>query len=347
MPQVTSTPAAVAVPNDAPSASGITVPAGFRAYIYYAGLQSPTTLALGPDGRLYIGEQGGRVLSIADQNGRGVNPRDAATVGSGLMGIAFRPGTRDLYFSTTGRVLLSRGASDGSYSEPKIIVNSIPSGRHQNDEIAFTPDGSFFFLGVGSTCDACQESHPWSASILRFSADGAQQEVFAKGTRNPFGLAIHPQTGELFATDNGRDVPVTGVPDELNVIVKGGNYGWPDCWGNLKGTKCQGTIPPVVELQEHSSADGLAFYTGSAFPAEYRGNAFIAMWGANVPVPGVGQRIERVVLSQSAGKWTGQASSFATGFSHPLAVAVGLNDGALYVADHGSGIIYRIVYAGR
>ncbi len=91
----------------------------------------------------------------------------------------------------------------------------------------------------------------------------------------------------------------------------------------------------------------LAFYTGNAFPIEYRGNAFIAMWGANVPAPGVGQRIERVVLSQANGRWTGQASAFANGFSHPLAVAVGPNDGALYVADHGSGIIYRIIYAGK
>ncbi len=342
-----ATPAAVSVPNDAPPAPEITVPPGFRTYVYFRGLQSPTSLAFGPDSRLYIAEQSGRVLSVADQNGRGVSPRDAATVGSGLLGIAFRPGTRDLYFSTTGRVLLSHGASDGAYSEPKIIVNSIPTGRHQNDEIAFTADGSFFFLGVGSTCDVCQESHPWSASIVRFSADGTQQEVFAKGTRNPFGLAIHPQTGELFATDNGRDVPGTGVPDELNVIIKGGNYGWPDCWGNGKGSNCQGTLAPVVELQEHSSADGLAFYTGTRFPAEYRGNVFIAMWGGNVPVPTVGKRLERVVLSQANGKWTGQVSTFASGFSHPLAVAVGPNDGALYIADHGNGTIYRIAYAGK
>ncbi|MBI4787371.1 MAG: PQQ-dependent sugar dehydrogenase [Chloroflexi bacterium] len=332
--------------NNAPVASGIQLPPGFRAYAYYEGLNRPTSLAFGSDARLYIAEQNGHVFSLGDENGLGVNPREAAQVGGSTLGIAFRPGTRDLYISTTGRVYVARGAVDGSFAEPKIVVQDIPTGRHQNDQIAFTPDGQFFFLGVGSTCDACNERDPRSASILRISADGATQEVYARGTRNPFGVAIHPQTGELFSTDNGRDSPSSGVPDELNVIVKDGDYGWPPCWGQGQGSNCQGTIFPVAEFQEHSSANGMAFYSGSNFPAEYRNNVFVALWGGNLPLPTVGKRVERVVLTQPLGQWQGRVSTFASGFEHPLAVAVGPRDGALYVADHGSGVVYRIVWEG-
>ena len=330
--------------NNAPVAPGIQLPPGFRAYVHADGLNRPTSLAFDPDGRLYVAQQNGSIVVVEDQIGPGTF-RQVTNVGGGAtLGIAFRPGTRDLYISISGRVYLARGTADGAFSEPKIIVQDIPTGRHQNDEIAFTPDGQFFFLGVGSTCDACNERDPRSASIMRISADGTAQEVYARGTRNPFGVAIHPQTGELFSTDNGRDNPVNGVPDELNVIVKDGNYGWPDCWGQGKGSNCNGTIFPVAEFQEHSFANGLTFYTGGNFPAEYRNNVFVALWGGNAPIPTIGKRVERVVLTKVNGKWQGKVSVFATGFDHPLAVAVGPRDGALYVADHGSGVVYRIVW---
>ncbi len=333
-------------PASLPAAAGIQVPAGLRATVFAQGLNLPTSLVFGPDGRLYVGQQDGTVLAIQDQGGSGSSPDQVARVGNGLLGIAFRPASGDLYLSTTGRVLMAQRGQGGVYSTPRVLVDNLPTGRHQNDEIAFSPDGAFFYLGVGSTCDACVEQDPQSASIMRFRADGTAAQVYAHGLRNPFGLATHPQTGELFATDNGRDAPVTGVPDEVNVIVEGGRYGWPDCWGIGKGTNCQGTIAPIVELQEHSSADGIAFYTGTSFPASYRGNLFVAEWGANVPLPGIGKRVERIALDQVAGKWQGTASVFATGFDHPLALAVNPSDGSLFVADHGTGIIYRIAAAG-
>ncbi len=287
------------------------------------------------------------MASFKVRNGKGVDRQQVISVSGTLLGIAFRPGTRDLYASTTGRILVAAGNEDGSFASPTVLVSNLPTGRHQNDHIAFAPDGKSFFVGIGSTCDACRERDPRSASILQISADGTQQQVYARGLRNPFGLTIHPESGELFATDNGRDVPLTGVPDELNVIVQNGDYGWPDCWGNRQGTNCDGTLPPVAELQEHSSADGLAIYSGGSFPQEYRGNAFVALWGGNVPVPTVGKRVDRVILSQVNGQWQGTVSGFASGFDHPIAVAVGPADGALYVADHGSGQIIRIVWAGR
>ena len=197
------------------------------------------------------------------------------------------------------------------------------------------------YVGVGSTCNACVESDPRSASIMRFRPNGSSGQVYAHGLRNPYGLAIRPATRRLYATDNGRDEFGNSVPDELDLIQAGGRYGWPSCWGRNGGTGCAGTIPPVALFEPHSSSDGLAFNTGSSFPAAYRQDAFVAEWGDSINNLGTGQIVKRVHFQGSRVT----VSTFATGFSHPLAVAIGPS-GALLVADYGTGLIWRIAWAG-
>ncbi|GAC1442620.1 MAG: hypothetical protein NVSMB52_00010 [Chloroflexota bacterium] len=172
---------------------------------------------------------------------------------------------------------------------------------------------------------------------MRYHDDGSHGEVYATGLRNPYGLAFQPATNQLYATENGRDDYGNSVPDELNHIVQGGNYGWPDCWGNGGGSHCSGTIAPAAVFEPHSSADGIAFYTGYTFPRSYRGDAFVAEWGDIVNNADTGHRVKRVHFSNTSVT----VSDFATGFSHPLAVA-NAPGGVLLVADYGTGIVWSI-----
>jgi glucose/arabinose dehydrogenase len=312
--------------------TGPSTPRGFHATVYASGLSSPTAMAFGPDGRLYVAQGDGLIRAIG-KNG-------ISTIASGLsvaLGLAWH--NHVLYVSSTGRVTALTPSKTYRTFTPRVIVQGIPTGRHQNDTIVFS--GGWMYVGVGSTCNACVEGDSRSASIMRFHPDGSHAQVYAHGVRNPYGLAIRPATGRLYATDNGRDDYGNSVPDELNLIQQGGRYGWPNCWGRNGGANCAGTIAPIALFEAHSSADGLAFYTGTSFPATYRRDAFVAEWGDSVNNLGTGQIVKRVHFQGSKATVT----TFATGFSHPLAVTVGPS-GALLVADYGTGIIWRLAWTG-
>src|SRR6185503_8156221 len=110
--------------------------------------------------------------------------------------------------------------------------------------------------------DACREADPRSATILRFEPDGSSAGVYATGLRNPYDVAFNA-AGDLFATENGRDDLGQFAPsEELNQIIKGADYGWPDCWEGAPANVCQGSTPAVASFTARSSVDGLVFYNG-------------------------------------------------------------------------------------
>jgi glucose/arabinose dehydrogenase len=225
-----------------------------------------------------------------------------------------------------------------------VLVNNLPTDRHQNDNLKFGPDG-WLYMGLGSTCDACTESNPRSATILRFNVETGAGEIYATGLRNPYDIAFHPITGDLFATDNGRDDLGMDVPfEELNHIVQSGNYGFPNCWNEQDQPGCEDTIPAVTFFEPHSSANGLDFYNGDRFPAEFRGNAFVSIFGSWLK-PHVRTGIQRVVLSVEGESFRGNNSwfvRFPEGIM-PLPLLFGPDD-ALYVGDYLHDTIYRISY---
>ena len=308
----------------------IVVPAGYQVGTFASGLEHPTAMAWGPDGRLYVTEDAG--LLVATRRGS----RKPVVVARNLrtpLGLVWRG--RLLYLSEQGR--LTRYRLQGSrLTGRRVLVRGLPFGLHQQDNVVFGPDGRLY-LGNGSTCDACRERNGRSATVLSMRPDGSDLRVVASGLRNPFGLAFQPGTGRLYASVNGQDKLGTKAhpePAEAVVTVKeGAFFGWPRCWPSYRLRRlmgnCAGVTAPTAYLEPHSSADGLAFW---------RGDLYVALWGEYLSYRH-GRRVVRIKLD-TAGRAI-RTTEFARGFDHPLALAVA-RDGSLLVADWGRGVIYRI-----
>ncbi len=249
---------------------------------------------------------------------------------------------------------------DGIAERQTTVIDDYPPGHHSTRTVAFLPNGRMV-VSIGSSCNVCEEADPRRASVIVYDGPQATGEhIFARGLRNAVGLAVHPGTGELWATNNGRDFLGDDLPpDTVYIVEEGADYGWPRCNSGLledpdfgyEGS-CQGVEPPVVSIQAHSAPLGLAFYTGTSFPEEYHGDLFVAYhgsWNRSVPT---GYKVVRIPLSGSepagptedfAVGWLGEASGRVDG--RPVGLAIG-PDGALYVSDDKGGFIYRVQYVG-
>jgi glucose/arabinose dehydrogenase len=336
-PTPVPTPTPLPPPPNLPGAGGINVVAGFSAYTYARGAGTTAAMAFGPDGRLYVATQGGAIEVVASP---GAAPQ---TLVSGLpiaLGLAWRG--NELIVSVRGS-LRSYQLSNGGLSGGRVVVAGLPTGRHQNDAVLPMPNGDVL-LGLGSTCDVCNEPDSRNATVLRFHSDWSFAGFAVRGSRNPYGLALRASTGDAYVMINGQDNLGAQPADHMLRVVDGEDAGWPRCWpaypdGSLHGN-CGGVVPPVAVFTPHSSADGIVIYGGGEFGADYADNAFVTEWGANAGGP-IGRRVMRVVLSGSGASEHGQVTDFATGFSHPLAITVAPN-GGLLVGDYGTGQITEI-----
>jgi len=334
------------IPASTVELDGAEVPPGFS-LIKFADLYRPTAFAFDAEGRLYVASQDGNVYLLydEDQDGRADSRSTFATGYYFPLGVAIRHPSGDVYVSYQGAItVLSDTDGDGRSDKERILVDDLPFDKHQNDNLKFGPDG-WLYTGVGSTCDACDDPDPRSASILRFNVDTGESDIYATGMRNPFDIAFHPETGDLFATDNGRDDLGMDAPfEELNHIIQGGDYGYPDCWNEQDTPGCEDTIPAIAFFESHSSANGVDFYNGEEFPTEYRGNAFVSIFGSWLK-PNVQTGIQRAVLSKNGDSYRGETSwfiRFPAGVM-PLPLLFG-PDEALYVGDYINDAIYRISY---
>jgi len=295
--------------------ASIHVPHGYQVTEFASGLDHPTAMSFGPSGRLYVAQDVGTIVSVA----RGeTKPRPFAGALTVPLGLLWRG--RTLYVSESGKVEALRAGHPR-----RVVVSGLPHGEHQQDAIVAGPDGRLY-LGSGSTCDSCTEEDPRSAAILSFRTDGSDLRVVASGLRNPYGLVFVGRM--LLATVNGKDKLGDGEPAETVVRVQqGADYGWPDCWASYALKKlvgaCDGVTKPIAYLEPHSSADGIASWNGDLFVAE---------WGEYLHHDH-GRYLVRIA--------NGKPTTFATGFDHPLALAVDPS-GDLLVADWGRGVIYAI-----
>jgi glucose/arabinose dehydrogenase len=353
-----ATPAADSAAQEGRLAS-IELPDGFTIE-HWASVPNARSMARSPAGTIYVGNRtGGSVYAVvAGEGGRRV-----VEIASGLRmpnGVAFHEGA--LYVAEVSRVLRYDGNEErlDDPPEPVVVIDDYPSDRHHGWKyIALGPDG-WLYVPVGAPCNICDSENPIYASITRVKPDGSGREIYAEGVRNTVGFTWHPETGDLWFTDNGRDNLGNDVPpDELNrATEKGQHFGYPYCHGGDipdpefgRGENvCSKYVAPAQNLGPHVAALGVKFYQGEMFPAEYRGDLFIAehgSWNRDTPI---GYRVMRVELD---GHRATSYEVFAEGWlpgrdesdvwGRPVDLLF-LPDGSMLLSDDTAGAIYRIAY---
>ena len=335
----------------------IRLPPGFRISLY-AEVPGARSMTMGAGGTLFVGTRDGQVYAVVDA-GDGTKAREVVTLAKGLNepnGVAFRDGS--LYVAEVSRILRFDGieARLKSPGMPVVVTDALPRDPHHGWKfIAFGPDG-WLYVPIGAPCNICRRSDPY-ASISRLRPDGTRFEVYARGVRNTVGFDWDPATKELWFTDNGRDwMGDDTPPDELNHAPTAGmHFGFPWCHGgDLKDPEfgkerpCSEFTKPALRLPAHVAALGMRFYTGAAFPAEYRGRIFIAEHGSWNRKSKVGYRVVTVpVADGKAGAETVFAQGWLEGqkaWGRPVDVLV-RPDGSLLVSDDKAGVIYRIAFS--
>lgn len=344
--------------------SRIELPDGFNIAIYASGMDEARSLAVGDDGTLYVGTRGGqgeppigKVYAIPNQDGDDEGD-EVITILEGLFypnGLAFHDG--DLYVAEINRVLKYEDISGRlrDMPEPVVLVDTLPEDYlHGWKYIAIGPDDKLY-VPVGAPCNTCLVEDP-HGTILRMDLNGSNLEVYARGVRNTVGFDFHPVTGELWFTDNGRDLMGNDLPpEELNVATEAGqHFGFPYRYGmDLVDPEYETDraasefTPAVLELPAHNAGLGVAFYTGTQFPDEYRNQLFAAYhgsWNRN-PIDGYNLRLMRFEDNKAV-----SYEEFATGWlqdnsywGRPVDVKQA-PDGALLVSDDFNGVVYRISY---
>jgi glucose/arabinose dehydrogenase len=326
-------------------------------------------MALGPDGALHVAERGaGRIVRLPDRDSDGVSD-GIEILADGLnapSSLAFHPEMRGLlYVGETTRILRLRDPDgDGVFQVQETQIDGLPSGGHNTRTVLVSPDGRHLFVSVGSSCNVCIEEDERRATIMRFELDGdgnvrGEGIIYAQGLRNAVGITVRPGTGDLWATNNGRDWMGDDQPPEtIYHVTQGSDAGWPRCHAARiedpefgKPGACDGVLEPAVEMQAHSAPLGLTFYTGTQFPGTYQGDMFVAFhgsWNRSVPT---GYKVVHIPMD---GDEPAPVQDFATGWlrddgtdwGRPVDVLTGA-DGSLFVSDDAGGKIYRVFYAGE
>ena len=336
----------------------VSLPEGFSIASFAENVPGARSLARGARGTIFVGTRARTVYAVTDEDADGSADR-VRTIATNLNtpnGVAFRDGA--LYVAEVSRILRFDGIEDRLDDPPAyhVVRDDLPRETHHGWKFTrFGPDGKLY-VPVGAPCNACAREDERFASILRMNLDGSGLELFASGVRNTVGFDWHPETGELWFTDNGRDwLGDDAPPDELNRAPQAGlHFGFPYCHGGTivdpelgGGTSCAAYAPPAMALGAHVAALGMRFYTGEAFPEAYRDQIFIAEHGSWNRSSPVGYRVTRVRLEGNraveyavfAEGWLGRDGAWG----RPVDVLV-LPDGSLLVSDDLAGAIYRITY---
>jgi glucose/arabinose dehydrogenase len=347
---------APAAPDQLPLAK-LKVPRGFKIELYAAAIDNARTLRLGDKGTVFVSSRvRDKIHAIVERGGK----REVKVIASGLYrpnGIAFHSGT--LYIAELSQISKIDNIEDVLDEPPKptVIYSDLPKDEtHGWRYLAVGPDNKLY-VSVGAPCNNCLSPEQY-AQIRRINLDGSGAEVVARGIRHSVGFDWHPQTRQLYFTENSRDWWSEDIPeDKLNRVAQPGkdDFGFPYCHqGNLAdgefgwGRACDDFAKPLALLGPHSAALGMRFYNGTMFPADYRGNILIARHGSWNRTNKTGGDIVHVKLNRDG---TVRAMEpFITGFiennnflGRPADVLV-MRDGALLISDDHNGAVYRVSF---
>lgn len=334
-----------------------TLPEGFEIEVLVNDIPNAREMAMGSQGTLFVSTRSeGKVYAVTGIDSG--TPRVTVIARDLNMpnGVAFRDG--DLYVAEISRILKYPGIESRVSNPPQAVVvaDDFPSDRHHGWKfIDFGPDGKLY-VPIGAPCNICDE--PGYAVITRMNPDGTEREVYARGVRNTVGFTWHPETAEMWFTDNGRDwMGDDQPPCELNHAPSAGmHFGYPYCHGIDiadpefgEGVDCSKYTPPAQPLGAHVAPLGIEFYSGKMFPAEYRMQAFIAEHGSWNRSDKVGYRISLVRMRDGVPV---SYEAFAEGWlkdgnvsGRPVDLLT-LADGSMLVSDDHGGRIFRISYRG-
>jgi glucose/arabinose dehydrogenase len=339
---------------------------GFSLSIFAIRLGDPRVMILDPDDNILVSlPSQGKVVALPDQDRDGRADR-VVTVVDGLkrphgMAVRCAPDCR-LYIAEEDQV-------NAYYYNPKTMkaikqkkIADLPAGGgHKTRTLLFLPkpDDDQLLISVGSSCNVCIEDDWRRAKVFVVSADGGDLRTFASGLRNSVFMAIHPETGKVWATEMGRDLLGDDLPpDEINVITRGRNYGWPFCYGKnvhdddfdsamKKSCSEPETYPSHINIPAHSAPLGLSFIPEDGWPAGFRNNLMVAYhgsWNRSVPT---GYKIVRYRLDGSGNFLrvddflTGWLTKDGSALGRPVDIMV-RPGGTVFISDDRAGVIYRI-----
>ena len=349
----------------------IVLPEGFEIKIYADDVENARSMAISSSGTIFVGNRNkDNVFALKDTDGDNVIDKKYLITNklkNMPNGVAFHDG--DLYVAEVNKIwkfenieenLSHLDKFDEYPEEPILISDDFPSDRHHGWKyISFGPDGKLY-VPVGAPCNICESRDEIYASITRMNPDGSNREIYVKGVRNTVGFTWHPETKQLWFTDNGRDMLGDNIPPcELNKVTeKDQHFGYPYCHGGDIGDpefggeySCSDFVMPAQNLDPHVAPLGLKFYTGKMFPDEYKGDIFIAEHGSWNRSKKIGYRISRVKIenNKSVGYetfiygWLDDEEQEAWG--RPVDILI-LEDGSMLISDDKANAIYRVTYTG-
>jgi len=349
------------------------LPAGFSIALYADNVPGARSMALGSDGTVFVGTRAQTVHAVVDRN-KDFKADEVLTVATGLTspnGVAFKDGA--LYVAENSRISRYDGVLDfvkvaggGAAPKPTVLTDKLPPDRmHGWKYLTFGPDG-LLYSAIGAPGNILDRGDPYATIIRMKPESNTQWEIFARGVRNTVGYTWHPDTREMWFTDNGRDALSDDTPnDELNIAAKPGlHFGYPYCHqGEIldpefgKGKNCADYVAPAQKLGPHVAGLGLKFYGGAMFPADYRKQLIVVNHGSWNRSPEVSHTGYRLMLAKVQNNKVTSYEPFVEGW---LQAAPGsqlkrqawgqpvdlleLPDGSLLVSDDRANVIYRITY---